>query len=94
MKALDFDVEQYELELRTFREKEIEMKYILLKKMPRVYFKEYQGNKPIWTANPLEASIYDWENAWRIRLRLACQSQVVELVKVKDDLTTRAWNNA
>ena len=71
------------------------MQYILLKKMPRVYFKEYQGNKPIWTVNHLEAAIYDWEHALKIQLRLSCQSQVVKLVEVKDDdLMTRAWNNA
>lgn len=56
------------------------MKYMLLKKMPRLYFKEYQGrNKPIWTDNHLEAAQYDREQALRMQKRLVCQSQVVVL---------------
>lgn len=61
------------------------VKYVLKKKMPRLYFKEYQGrNKPIWTDNPFEAGCYNEKQALRMKRRLACQSQVVSLVGVLD----------
>jgi len=56
------------------------LKYVLMKKLPRLYFKGYESiNKPTWTDNRNEATEYDILTAQRMIKRLACQSQVVEL---------------
>ena len=59
---------------------EVEMKYVLMKKMPRLYFTGYENvNKPTWTDNRDLATEYEIFDAQRMIRRLACQSQVVEL---------------
>jgi len=59
------------------------MKYVLYNKKRDQYFKEYQGNKPVWCDNILDAAQYHTIMALRMQKRLACQSQVVEIILQK-----------
>jgi len=59
------------------------MKYVLYNKKKNKYFKEYQGNKPVWCDSILDAVQYHTMIALRMQKRLACQSQIVILLVVQ-----------
>lgn len=64
------------------------MKYILRNKDTGLFFKGYAGqgkslgNKPTWTKKKDEAVEYPSKIGLRMRLRLECQSQIVDLVPI------------
>ena len=60
------------------------MRYVLKNTKTSMYFAGYEPvwpcNKPTWTEHIAEAIPYDLELAVRMRRRLFCQSQFVEMV--------------